>query len=146
MRFVLALPFVLLLAIETGSWFVVVRWGSTDRLKYAFVRNGSIGFLHIPKEDLGASLGHFPAPRGWSVVRFQGRWSLGGWLPSRRFKYLWLVPIWNILLLAALPAVCLVWRGRRTAKDHCQQCGYNLKGNISGRCPECGRAVLDRAP
>ena len=23
----------------------------------------------------------------------------------------------------------------------CQQCGYNLTGNISGVCPECGRRV-----
>lgn len=22
--------------------------------------------------------------------------------------------------------------------SHCQSCGYNLTGNISGRCPECG--------
>jgi hypothetical protein len=23
---------------------------------------------------------------------------------------------------------------------HCQICGYNLTGNVSGRCPECGKA------
>ena len=21
----------------------------------------------------------------------------------------------------------------------CQRCGYNLRGNLSGQCPECGR-------
>ena len=25
--------------------------------------------------------------------------------------------------------------------NHCRQCGYDLTGNISGRCPECGREV-----
>jgi hypothetical protein len=24
---------------------------------------------------------------------------------------------------------------------HCQNCGYNLTGNVSGRCPECGKAT-----
>ena len=24
---------------------------------------------------------------------------------------------------------------------HCQQCGYNLTGNVSGVCPECGTEV-----
>jgi hypothetical protein len=26
-------------------------------------------------------------------------------------------------------------------KDHCRNCGYDLTGNESGRCPECGRWV-----
>ena len=24
---------------------------------------------------------------------------------------------------------------------YCQQCGYNLRGNLSGVCPECGRPL-----
>lgn len=24
---------------------------------------------------------------------------------------------------------------------HCQSCGYNLTGNVSGRCPECGQSM-----
>jgi hypothetical protein len=24
---------------------------------------------------------------------------------------------------------------------HCQNCGYNLTGNVSGICPECGRGI-----
>jgi hypothetical protein len=27
------------------------------------------------------------------------------------------------------------------AAPHCRVCGYNLTGNISGRCPECGTAI-----
>ena len=29
-------------------------------------------------------------------------------------------------------------RGRHPP-GHCQQCGYNLTGNVSGKCPECGK-------
>ena len=37
----------------------------------------------------------------------------------------------------------------RTAKGLCQGCGYDLTGNVSGTCPECGervdRTVVDKA-
>jgi hypothetical protein len=32
-------------------------------------------------------------------------------------------------------------RHRRRKKGHCLQCGYNLEGNVSGVCPECGERV-----
>jgi hypothetical protein len=31
-------------------------------------------------------------------------------------------------------------RGRIYSRNWCRGCGYNLRGNVSGRCPECGRA------
>ncbi len=32
---------------------------------------------------------------------------------------------------------------RRCRKPgHCPRCGYNLTGNITGRCPECGRPCI----
>ena len=30
-------------------------------------------------------------------------------------------------------------RWRRCRKGHCQSCGYDLQGNVSGVCPECGK-------
>jgi len=47
-----------------------------------------------------------------------------------------------LALLAAYPAVAFVcgpvrrWRRRR--KGRCVRCGYDLTGNVSGVCPECG--------
>lgn len=26
--------------------------------------------------------------------------------------------------------------------EHCASCGYNLRGNVSGRCPECGQTLV----
>ena len=38
------------------------------------------------------------------------------------------------------------WRKRkRTAAGQCATCGYDLTGNTSGVCPECGEAVIDPA-
>ena len=30
-----------------------------------------------------------------------------------------------------------------SAAGHCDHCGYDLQGNMSGNCPECGRATAD---
>ena len=48
------------------------------------------------------------------------------------------------LLLGAYPLLSLVrWVVRRRRFDPlaCRNCGYNLTGNTSGRCPECGAEV-----
>lgn len=54
-----------------------------------------------------------PVPYPLSVLVFM---SIAAWMASRRisvYKY-----------------------------PHCMGCGYNLTGNTSGKCPECGRAVV----
>jgi len=48
------------------------------------------------------------------------------------------VPLWIPFLLAAIPTVWLWRRDRRPPKGSCQACGYNLTGNTSRVCPECG--------
>jgi len=49
---------------------------------------------------------------------------------------------WPPLLFAVYPAVAFVRgpyrRYRRRRKGLCLKCGYDLTGNVSGTCPECG--------
>ena len=54
-----------------------------------------------------------------------------------------IVPLWMPLLLIALPTAFLWYLDRRrwSPPGHCQHCGYNRTGNVSGRCPECGQAT-----
>jgi hypothetical protein len=33
------------------------------------------------------------------------------------------------------------WRHERAKRNPCVHCGYSLTGNVSGRCPECGRTA-----
>jgi len=48
------------------------------------------------------------------------------------------------LFLISVSAASLWWRRRTTPPiGFCVHCGYNLKGNLSGRCPECGRSAVD---
>ena len=50
-----------------------------------------------------------------------------------------LQPFFLFMLIATLVLFC--WLVRRYSPGHCQQCGYDLTGNESGTCPECGTAV-----
>ena len=55
----------------------------------------------------------------------------------------WTIPFWLVLLLTAIPTAWLWHRDRRlisSSPDHrlCLRCGYDLTGNTSGVCPECG--------
>ncbi len=54
---------------------------------------------------------------------------------------------WGMSLLAVI-CIGLGWwfwyhylRKQEPVSGHCTCCGYNLAGNTSGRCPECGTAT-----
>ena len=60
------------------------------------------------------------------------------------------IPHWLVgLPFAILPALSLIRYTRRVREQRarqCRSCGYNLIGNVSGTCPECGTAVDVRSP
>jgi len=54
----------------------------------------------------------------------------------------WEIPLWMPFAAVAIPTAVLWRRDRRPPrKGHCPHCGYNLKGNESGVCPECSTPV-----
>ncbi len=56
--------------------------------------------------------------------------------------FIMLMPFWLLLLLFACPTAWLFFRDRRCPPPgHCKTCGYNLTGNLSGICPECGARI-----
>ncbi len=91
--------------------------------------------------------------QGWAV--FLGYWAVIviGYFELCVFHHV--SPLWWLLFLigttAALAGVCwlkgppLRWRRGEDTGDyppgHCQKCGYNLTGNVSGVCPECGTKI-----
>ncbi|MCC6360160.1 MAG: hypothetical protein IT450_15555 [Phycisphaerales bacterium] len=56
-----------------------------------------------------------------------------------------IMPLWVIAgVLMAWPALALfvAWLKRRMRRAGlCRSCGYDLTGNVSGACPECGRSI-----
>ena len=88
--------------------------------------------------------------RGWHIVR--NPLLLFGWFAGLQF-FRWTpqcgptmprgwsiaLPLWIPFLLIAIPTAFLFWLDRRRIPPHCcQKCGYDLTGNTSGTCPECG--------
>ena len=58
--------------------------------------------------------------------------------------YFVIVPLWIPFVLIVVPTVIAWRRDRRPKPGHCA-CGYSLEGNVSGRCPECGKEVATLA-
>ena len=81
----------------------------------------------------------FSWPSRYPPVGYQWPWwnfGASGWWTLR-------LPLW-IPYLALLTLSLLLWRigrPRRFRAGHCQSCGYDLTGNTSGRCPECGSST-----
>jgi len=69
--------------------------------------------------------------------------SPGPYAPTSVMNQVVMVPWYAILLMtAAVPLLRLRRAPRnRRRRGGCAACGYNLTGNVSGVCPECGAAA-----
>ncbi len=99
------------------------------------VAGGGVLVAHQPNVDtLGLRAFTFSAPKRPLWQRVRGFF----WVPRIERHAVW-VPLGLPLLLTMTVTVILFWQDRRRIDPgHCQQCGYNLTGNVSGKCPECG--------
>jgi hypothetical protein len=91
-----------------------------------------------------------PCRQGYWRVRTLSRIDPPVWSPSlgiwhARFHgrvSAFILPLWIPLALLATPTIILWCHDRRRIPSgHCQTCGYDLTGNVSGICPECGTPV-----
>ena len=74
-------------------------------------------------------------------IHYAGGWRKETWRSTHIS-----IPFWVIsLLLGMWPAIAFIRgpyrRYRRRKKGLCLTCGYNLTGNVSGVCPECGEKL-----
>lgn len=89
-------------------------------------------------------VGGTPIPPDWTFAGFKATHVVvGSW---RGFTFA--VPFWPVVVLTAVAALGLLsghsGHRRRSQEPVCNRCGYNLTGNISGICPECGTPVAGR--
>jgi hypothetical protein len=131
--------FVLLLILWLASgWYWIFLSDTRFARTYAF--NGRIdlswqqNYVQATALAYGElSNGQFPGWQrggGWNVSFANGLPTLSG-------------PIVDLLVATlVIAAAGLFWPLRRRRHGHCKACDYNLTGNESGRCPECGSPVL----
>lgn len=88
-------------------------------------------------------------PPGWPGFSWYADWPWEWfWLPgASRFygvagsKLGVLIPLWLPLLLTLIPTIHLWYKDREPLPGCCVKCGYDLTGNTSGLCPECGEEI-----
>lgn len=73
-------------------------------------------------------------------VQSMGQWP--NWLEGHNFWVCVWLAIWLLLAIGSVPAFRWSRKRLRIAQNHCVKCDYDLTGNQSGFCTECGFAVL----
>lgn len=61
------------------------------------------------------------------------------------FALPWLDWALAVLLVSMMYSLVTPCKHRRHRPGSCAACGYDLTGNVSGRCPECGTAPVHSA-
>lgn len=77
---------------------------------------------------------------GWHVVKTESRPD-GIWRTGNQKLVVAYFPFWLVAAITALLPLrwlALFLRRRRDPQGYCLSCGYNLTGNATGICPECG--------
>lgn len=88
----------------------------------------------------------------WDFYRTVASWRICGIYyitkPAVPVKMILIPALYPICFIAIAPAIWLLswWRERSTRGNvnHCSTCGYDLTGNTSGVCPECGTTIANR--
>jgi hypothetical protein len=136
-----------LAGIIIAAWFLTIPLLSGQRLRFIYHRRanfwcferGALEWTHLAEPQSSMP--------GWTVQRLSSRhssYTYGIRLPSRQhfssgFKS-YALPLWLPLAFIGLPTALLWYLDRRprVPPGQCPSCNYNLSGNTSGICPECG--------
>ena len=116
-------------------WSVSARWwiGYDTATWTAGLGNGvlQLGISHV---------GPAPGPPRWIVMDAS---SLGLRLPAwyKTSHTQIVLPLWLVLLVLGVPTMAAWLPWPRPSRGLCHKCGYDLTGNVSGRCSECGERV-----
>ena len=129
----------LLFSVEWGRFWVVYCEAIRSGEQSAVQRMLGVPDNGCRHQALG--LGVFAFNIDWDWVRNPWNGQQTGWLMAGLH-----VPLWMAAILCSIyPAIALIRgplrRHRRRKKGLCLKCGYNLTGNVTGVCPECGEAV-----
>lgn len=122
-----------------AAWVGTAVWAvdNSRRSTAISVGYGSVSWMHSDRISVTPW-------RGWRFESFDLWWAYHRFLPKWNTLggrgFILNVPLWIPLLIVATPTFIAWRRDRKLPPGHCA-CGFNLTGNVSGRCPECGAKV-----
>ena len=127
----------------TGWSHLRLRWLTSGEDTEICLSHGTLRFFHEESD---------PAVFPSEGLSFQAQSSPGFWVETSP-PVSWLdegqlivdVCLWLPFLALLLPASLLWWLDTRPRPGFCRRCDYDLTGNTTGRCPECG-TPCDAAP
>ncbi len=126
-------PLLVLVAfLFAGSLLLEIGYGASR--SDLVITQGAIWYLEYPTNAIGKT-GFFATRAG--DIRVQLR-PMAGKGPK---GYVCVIPLWLIVAILLIP-----WRRKATRESleragRCVQCEYDLTGNRSGTCPECGTTI-----
>lgn len=121
------------------------QWNTFPLVKYPSVRNDSCSDPFFQRQwEINWS--QLP---GLKLIRYRFRTTTTG--SDFIFGHLagLVFPVWLLIPLGVWPVRALArYRQRcsRRRRGLCFNCGYNLTGNVSGRCSECGQPITTPTP
>ena len=137
-RFVLivgtTLSVLIVVAFVLSAWWAFALQAPTQYGPVMVVRDGGVVVSLMRLMDewvyVERSVGrHMAWWNYWSVLQVGG--------PPREVR----LPLYAVFAAVAIPTLLVWWFGRKRVKPGACACGYDLTGNVSGRCPECGTAT-----
>ena len=139
-RYALVLLVAILFAtylLQLDGSFLILKWRHSELGAGA----GNLTFLYLPDEPpsfLKLDVVRPAAPSPNTIVgvifpRIEPAFS----------SQMLLVPLWLAVVVAGGACICLfrLTRTNAPSESSCSNCSYQLRGNLSGICPECGSPV-----
>ena len=110
-------------------------WGFSVMFELRHVDSSGRGYFAIAygRIEAGSWLGGLE--RGWTCKLYYSERLVGAHDPIA------FIPVWLLVVAAGFPTAILWWPDRRPEVGFCEVCKYDLTGNVSGRCPECGTSL-----
>ena len=126
------------------NWARLLRYCLLAAVLAPFVFGASVVFVFAD------AIGHIPSPDPVGPPMTPGQDALGRVLrtmvrfPLSHKSHTSLIcnsVFWAATLSASIALLCSLARKRQVLPGYCRKCGYNLTGNVSGICPECGERI-----
>lgn len=111
-------------------------------LKVAYVSKNQKGYITRWPVLLSCGILRNPMPwKPWFDLRVIARTPLHPGPNKKDRAYILYVPLWLPFVVVLISTAFFWHRDRRILPGHCRKCGYDLTGNVSGVCPECGERI-----